>query len=386
MADDYGLYRVRHGDRHSIADGTIWGEPGSLVEVPVYWAMDDWPHFEPGPGRSGCRHAVRRPRDLDRGAALRPRERAGRPGDGHGPPGMHRTRPSDGHARTLHRRRRGARWRRLRAARRRRRSLVSDRMTRPGSDSPRPGRQLLRSTTRCHDDSAPSDRVEHRRRQPARERVLLARVVGARAGVRPDRDLRAVPETRLRRRRRGPSAANARSAASHPNAPSATITRTGPSSTPSRGPGTARTCRVPRSSACWPAAHSGRRPRCTTSVSVRPSSARREAGRSARPASMERRPQEVARRVAGEDAARSGCRRAPPAPGRAAGSAPPGRRSPGTGRPQYVSSRNRRDLLAGDLLAPVDQPRTAPARDDLARSAPRAPPGRSRGHPGCPAT
>ena len=30
-----------------------WGEPGSLVEVPVYWAMDDWPHFEPGPGRSG---------------------------------------------------------------------------------------------------------------------------------------------------------------------------------------------------------------------------------------------------------------------------------------------------------------------------------------------
>ena len=21
--------------------------------MPVYWAMDDWPHFEPGPGRSG---------------------------------------------------------------------------------------------------------------------------------------------------------------------------------------------------------------------------------------------------------------------------------------------------------------------------------------------
>ena len=53
MANDYDLYRVRQGDRHSIADGTRWGEPGSLVEVPVYWAMDDWPHFEPGPGRSG---------------------------------------------------------------------------------------------------------------------------------------------------------------------------------------------------------------------------------------------------------------------------------------------------------------------------------------------
>jgi peptidoglycan/xylan/chitin deacetylase (PgdA/CDA1 family) len=53
MADDYHLYRVRHGDRHSTVDGTEWGEPGRLVEAPVYWAMDDWPHFEPGPGRSG---------------------------------------------------------------------------------------------------------------------------------------------------------------------------------------------------------------------------------------------------------------------------------------------------------------------------------------------
>ena len=53
MADDYALYRVRQGDRHSTTDGTAWGEPGDLVEVPVYWAMDDWPHFEPGPGRSG---------------------------------------------------------------------------------------------------------------------------------------------------------------------------------------------------------------------------------------------------------------------------------------------------------------------------------------------
>jgi peptidoglycan/xylan/chitin deacetylase (PgdA/CDA1 family) len=53
MANDYDCYRVRHGDLHSTADGTAWGEPGALVEVPVYWAMDDWPHFEPGPGRSG---------------------------------------------------------------------------------------------------------------------------------------------------------------------------------------------------------------------------------------------------------------------------------------------------------------------------------------------
>jgi len=53
MANDYEPYRVRHGDRHSVEDGSTWGDPGALVEVPVYWAMDDWPHFEPGPGRSG---------------------------------------------------------------------------------------------------------------------------------------------------------------------------------------------------------------------------------------------------------------------------------------------------------------------------------------------
>jgi peptidoglycan/xylan/chitin deacetylase (PgdA/CDA1 family) len=53
MADDYRLYRVRRGDRHSTTDGTTFGAESSLVEVPVYWAMDDWPYFEPGPGKMG---------------------------------------------------------------------------------------------------------------------------------------------------------------------------------------------------------------------------------------------------------------------------------------------------------------------------------------------
>jgi peptidoglycan/xylan/chitin deacetylase (PgdA/CDA1 family) len=53
MSDDYRLTRVRHGDRHSVEAGTTFGEPGSLVEVPVYWALDDWPYFEPAPGRDG---------------------------------------------------------------------------------------------------------------------------------------------------------------------------------------------------------------------------------------------------------------------------------------------------------------------------------------------
>jgi peptidoglycan/xylan/chitin deacetylase (PgdA/CDA1 family) len=53
MAGDAWPYRVRHGDRHTTAEGTTWGRESSLLEVPVYWAMDDWPHFEPGPSRDG---------------------------------------------------------------------------------------------------------------------------------------------------------------------------------------------------------------------------------------------------------------------------------------------------------------------------------------------
>jgi peptidoglycan-N-acetylglucosamine deacetylase len=47
MADDYELYRIRRGDRHSVTEGSRFGREGSLVEVPVSWGLDDWPHFEP---------------------------------------------------------------------------------------------------------------------------------------------------------------------------------------------------------------------------------------------------------------------------------------------------------------------------------------------------
>ena len=50
MSGDYALSRVRHGDRHSVAEGTHWGRESALVEVPVYWALDDWPQFEPAAG------------------------------------------------------------------------------------------------------------------------------------------------------------------------------------------------------------------------------------------------------------------------------------------------------------------------------------------------
>jgi peptidoglycan/xylan/chitin deacetylase (PgdA/CDA1 family) len=48
QADDYRIYRVRRGDRHSTAEGSTFGPEGNLLEVPGYWAMDDWPFFEPG--------------------------------------------------------------------------------------------------------------------------------------------------------------------------------------------------------------------------------------------------------------------------------------------------------------------------------------------------
>ena len=48
MADDVHLYRVRRGDVHDARAGSRFGSIGPLVEVPVSWALDDWPHFEPG--------------------------------------------------------------------------------------------------------------------------------------------------------------------------------------------------------------------------------------------------------------------------------------------------------------------------------------------------
>jgi peptidoglycan/xylan/chitin deacetylase (PgdA/CDA1 family) len=59
MADDYRLHRVRLGDRHSTAEGSRFGREGALVEVPVSWALDDWPHFEPS--SSGDRDGLSAP-------------------------------------------------------------------------------------------------------------------------------------------------------------------------------------------------------------------------------------------------------------------------------------------------------------------------------------
>lgn len=52
-ADDLHLYRLRHGDRHSVRDGSQPGRPGRLVEVPVSLELDDWAIFEPGRNERG---------------------------------------------------------------------------------------------------------------------------------------------------------------------------------------------------------------------------------------------------------------------------------------------------------------------------------------------
>jgi len=45
MATDHQPYAARRGDRMS-AQETVFGEPTRLLELPVSWSLDDYPHFE----------------------------------------------------------------------------------------------------------------------------------------------------------------------------------------------------------------------------------------------------------------------------------------------------------------------------------------------------
>ena len=46
MGDDYHPYRVRQGDQISLQAPAIWGPPSQLIEMPISWSLDDYPHFE----------------------------------------------------------------------------------------------------------------------------------------------------------------------------------------------------------------------------------------------------------------------------------------------------------------------------------------------------
>ena len=52
MAGDFVPYYLRSGDRWSTQEPYDFGETTRLVELPVSWALDDLPQFEPVPGCS----------------------------------------------------------------------------------------------------------------------------------------------------------------------------------------------------------------------------------------------------------------------------------------------------------------------------------------------
>jgi peptidoglycan-N-acetylglucosamine deacetylase len=46
MGDDYTPYRVRQGDVIELEKPAVFGKPTRLIEMPVSWTLDDYPHFE----------------------------------------------------------------------------------------------------------------------------------------------------------------------------------------------------------------------------------------------------------------------------------------------------------------------------------------------------
>jgi peptidoglycan/xylan/chitin deacetylase (PgdA/CDA1 family) len=46
MGDDYTPYRARRGDVAQVDQPFQFGEPTRLLEMPISWTLDDYPHFE----------------------------------------------------------------------------------------------------------------------------------------------------------------------------------------------------------------------------------------------------------------------------------------------------------------------------------------------------
>ncbi len=46
MGDDYLPYRVRVGDVIELEKPAVFGKPTKLIEAPISWSLDDYPHFE----------------------------------------------------------------------------------------------------------------------------------------------------------------------------------------------------------------------------------------------------------------------------------------------------------------------------------------------------
>jgi peptidoglycan-N-acetylglucosamine deacetylase len=46
MGDDYTPYRVRRGDVVTLDEPAVFGAETALIEMPISWSLDDYPHFE----------------------------------------------------------------------------------------------------------------------------------------------------------------------------------------------------------------------------------------------------------------------------------------------------------------------------------------------------
>lgn len=46
MGADYAPYRARRGDVAKVGEPFHFGEPTALMEMPISWSLDDYPHFE----------------------------------------------------------------------------------------------------------------------------------------------------------------------------------------------------------------------------------------------------------------------------------------------------------------------------------------------------
>jgi peptidoglycan-N-acetylglucosamine deacetylase len=46
MGNDYTPYFARRGDVIRLEEPCIWGETTGLIEMPISWTLDDYPHFE----------------------------------------------------------------------------------------------------------------------------------------------------------------------------------------------------------------------------------------------------------------------------------------------------------------------------------------------------
>lgn len=65
MGDDYTPYRVRNGDVIELDKPAVFGPATRLIEMPISWSLDDYPHFEfirtPGwilPGNMNANHVL----------------------------------------------------------------------------------------------------------------------------------------------------------------------------------------------------------------------------------------------------------------------------------------------------------------------------------------